>query len=196
MSTWFTPTTLEGKIVRLIPLEKTHRDGLLAAASDGNLWELWYTAVPSSKSIDNYINTALKEQLNNKSLPFVVMEKSTNKIIGSTRFLNIEPENRRLEIGNTWYAKSSQRTGVNTECKLLLLRYAFEKLEAIAVEFRTHWHNHQSRNAIERLGAKQDGVLRNHKIMSDGLIRDTVVFSIIQNEWPSVKKSLEFKMQR
>lgn len=168
----------------------------MEAASDGRLWELWYTTVPSISTIDQYIETALKEQASQKALPFVVVEKSTNTIVGSTRFLNIETENRRLEIGSTWYAKRVQRTGVNTECKFLLLQHAFEMLNCIAVEFRTHWHNHQSRNAIERLGAKQDGVLRNHKIIGDGLIRDTVVFSILNTEWPSVKQSLRFKLQQ
>lgn len=195
MSNWITLTTLEGKIVNLVPLEQSHKDGLCEVVSDGNLWELWYTSVPYKDAIDNYIEVALKEQANQKSLPFVVIENSSGKIVGATRYLNIEAEHRRLEIGFTFYAKSFQRTGVNTECKYLLLKHAFEKLNCIAVEFRTHWHNHPSRNAIERLGAKQDGVLRNHKIMGDGLIRDTVVYSILNTEWPSVKRSLEFKMQ-
>lgn len=194
MSTWIAPTTLEGNIIKLVPLELHHREGLVDAVSDGNLWELWYSAVPGKDTIDHYINVALKEQSNQISLPFVVIEKSSGKIVGATRYLNIEADHKRLEIGYTFYAKSVQRTGVNTECKYLLLRHAFETLQCIAVEFRTHWHNHPSRNAIARLGAKQDGVLRNHKITGDGLIRDTVVFSIIQNEWPSVKRALEFKI--
>ena len=196
MKHWLEPTDLDGNIVKLIPLNKLHRKGLLNAASDGNLWELWYTSVPSEKTIFEYIEFALNEQSLKRSLPFVVIEKSTNKIIGSTRYCNAEPKHKRLEIGYTWYAKSAQKTGVNTECKFLLLRHAFENLRAIAVEFRTHWHNFSSRNAILRLGAKQDGVLRNHQIEHDGIIRDTVVFSIIDNEWKAVKKSLEFKMRR
>lgn len=196
MHNWIAPITLEGNLVTLIPLEPRHREGLLEAVSDGNLWELWYSAVPGKDTIDNYITVALNEQEAQKSLPFVVIEKASGKIVGATRYLNIEAEHKRLEIGYTFYAKSFQRTGVNTECKYLLLQHAFETLQCIAVEFRTHWHNHPSRNAIARLGAKQDGVLRNHKIMGDGLIRDTVVFSIIQNEWPSVKQSLQFKLHR
>jgi RimJ/RimL family protein N-acetyltransferase len=195
MNTWIKPTTLEGKIVKLVPLEINHREGLIEAVSDGNLSELWYTAVPSKNTIDKYIEAALKEQANEKSLPFVVIEKASGKIIGATRYLNIEAEHQRLEIGYTFYAKSVQRTGVNTECKYLLLQHAFETLQCIAVEFRTHWHNQPSRIAIERLGAKLDGVLRNHKIMGDGLIRDTVVYSILNTEWPSVKQSLEFKLK-
>ncbi len=196
MNNWLKPIELEGKFVKLVPLNFNHKKGILNAAADGNLWELWYTSVPSEKTIEQYIDFALKEQNLRRSLPFVVIEKSTNKIIGSTRYCNAEPEHKRLEIGYTWYAKSFQKTGVNTECKFLLLRYAFETLGAIAVEFRTHWHNHPSRNAIERLGAKQDGILRNHRIEIDGTIRDTVVFSIIENEWKAVKKSLEYKMNK
>jgi RimJ/RimL family protein N-acetyltransferase len=127
-------------------------------------------------------------------MPFIVRDKESNKIVGCTRYFNVDEVNHRLEIGYTWYAESVQRTSVNTECKYLLLSHAFEKLDAIAVEFRTHWHNHKSRAAIARLGAKQDGVLRNHQRSADGIYRDTVVFSIINLEWPAVKKSLEFKL--
>jgi RimJ/RimL family protein N-acetyltransferase len=125
----------------------------------------------------------------------VVIDLKTDEIIGSTRFCNATPQFRRVEIGYTWYAKSYQRTGVNTECELLLLRHAFEHLHAIAVEFRTNWHNHASRNATLRLGAKQDGVLRNHRIDTEGIMRDTVIFSIIDTEWPAVKKNLKYKMK-
>lgn len=124
------------------------------------------------------------------------LDKSTGKIIGTTRYCNIDVPNKRLEIGYTWYAKSYQKTGVNKACKYLLLQHAFEKLNAIAVEFRTHWHNHPSRTAILKLGAKQDGILRSHRIQADGSLRDTVVFSIIQPEWTTVKKSLEFQMHK
>lgn len=191
---WFNPTELVGKNVKLLPLEKEHRDALLAAASDGKLWNLWFTSVPSEQTIDAYIETALKEQNQGVSLPFVVVEMATNSVIGSTRFCNAAPADRRAEIGYTWYAASYQRTGINTECKYLLLKHAFENLDAIAVEFRTNWHNQRSRAAILRLGAKQDGVLRNHKIEPDGTLRDTVVFSIINQEWLAVKKGLEHKM--
>ena len=194
MPNWLNPITLDGLKVALVPLEETHRDDLLKAAADGNQWELWFTSVPSEKTIDTYLETALQEQSDGKSLPFAVFSKVENKLIGTTRYCNVEAENRRLEIGYTWYAKSFQRTGVNTECKYLLLRHAFESLDTIAVEFRTNWFNHRSRNAILRLGAKQDGVLRNHRIDKDGVLRDTVVFSIIQSEWKTVKRALEYEM--
>lgn len=196
MNHWLTPTPLKGKKVDLIPLNPSHKEALLKAANDGNLSELWYTSVPTSESIDAYLDFAFEEQKKGNSAAFVVLDKTNNKIIGTTRYCNATPAYRRLEIGYTWYAKTYQRTGVNTECKFLLLQYAFETLKAIAVEFRTHWHNHPSRNAILRLGAKQDGVLRNHRIDAEGCMRDTVVFSIIESEWKAVKKSLQFKMNR
>lgn len=180
----------------LIPLEKSHRDDLLKAAADGELWNIWYTFIPSEETIDGYLETAFREQESGKSLPFAVVNNADGRLIGTSRYCNIESENRRLEIGHTWYAKSFQRTGVNTECKYLLLRHAFEELATIAVEFRTNWFNHRSRNAILRLGAKQDGILRNHRIDQRGLLRDTVVFSIIQSEWGTVKKSLEYGMSK
>ncbi len=193
MPNWLNSVKLEGKRVDLIPLEKSHRDDLLKAAADGELWN-WYTFIPSQETIDGYLETALREQAGGKSLPFAVVNRADGRLIGTTRYCNIESENRRLEIGHTWYAKSFQRTGVNTECKYLLLRHAFEDLDTIAVEFRTNWFNHRSRNAILRLGAKQDGILRNHRIDQQGLLRDTVVFSIIQSEWKTVKKSLEYEV--
>ncbi|MDC6366172.1 MULTISPECIES: GNAT family N-acetyltransferase [Flavobacteriaceae] len=196
MQTWLSPVTLEGSLVKLIPLQKSHTTDLLDAASDGNLWDLWFTSVPSEKTIEAYIDTALKTQEEDTALPWAVVDKATNKIIGSTRYLNAEGPNRRLEIGATWYAKRVQRTGINTECKYLLLKHAFETLKSIAVEFRTHSHNHASRNAILRLGAKQDGILRNHRIIADGSYRDTVVFSILESEWPTVKTSLEYRMNK
>ena len=129
-------------------------------------------------------------------MPFVVHDNATGDIVGCTRYFNVDASNRRLEIGHTWYATHAQRTAINTECKLLLLTHAFEKLKCVAVEFRTHWFNHASREAIARLGAKQDGVLRNHQILPDGSYRDTVVFSIIENEWPAVKRHLTFLLER
>jgi len=196
MIDWQNPITLEGEHVKLIPLQMNQKENILAATADGKLWELWYTSVPSSQNIEKYIQTALNQFQNKTSLPFVVVDKKTNSIIGSTRYCNIDSQNRRLEIGYTWYSKSFQRTGVNTECKYLLLKNAFENYKTIAVEFRTHRFNHKSRNAILRLGAKQDGVLRNHRIHEDGAIRDSVVFSIIESEWLAVRKSLEFMMRR
>jgi RimJ/RimL family protein N-acetyltransferase len=193
MEPWTTPVILEGRGVTLLPLALSHVDGLGAAASDGELWNLWYTSVPHPDQTADYVRTALELQAAHNALPFVVIENATRAVIGTTRYCNIDNRNQRLEIGYTWYAKRFQRTGVNTECKLLLLRHAFEQLGAIAVEFRTHWINHASRNAIARLGAKQDGVLRQHHKNADGSYRDTVVFSIINSEWPMVKNHLEYK---
>jgi len=194
--TWLEETKLVGTIVTLIPLQRKHADALIEAASDGKLWELWFTSIPTPETIDIYIEKALNDHSLGRALPFAVVDNATGDIIGSTRLCDISPENDRVEIGYTWYAKRHQKTGVNTECKYLLLRYAFEQLNVIATEFRTHWHNHVSRAAIARLGAKQDGVLRNHKKDKDGFYRDTVVFSIIDHEWPMVKHSLAYKMKR
>ena len=192
---WLYETTLKGKLVTLAPLKREHTSELLDAATDGELWNLWYTSIPNSKTIDAYLNQAFTDQSNGRALLFAVIDNATQKIIGSTRYCNADTFNKRVEIGYTWYAKSFQRTGINTECKYLLLTHAFETLDAIAVEFRTHWHNHASRAAIARLGAKQDGILRNHQKSAEGIYRDTVVFSIIDQEWPTVKKSLEYKMK-
>ncbi|WP_420603162.1 GNAT family N-acetyltransferase [Flagellimonas sp.] len=196
MQTWLKPVVLEGNLVKLAPLETTHVAALLEAASDGNLWELWYTSVPSEETVESYVKTALAEQKNGLALPFVIIDKKSGDVVGTTRYLNVDSKNKRVEIGATWYAKRMQRTGINTECKYMLLKHAFETLNTIAVEFRTHFHNHPSRNAILRLGAKQDGILRNHSIDHNGFLRDTVVFSILNSEWPTVKKSLEFKMEK
>ncbi|MGX1927724.1 GNAT family N-acetyltransferase [Flagellimonas sp. 2504JD4-2] len=196
MQTWLNPIVLEGNLVKLVPLEMSHIPALLEAASDGKLWELWYTSVPSADTVEHYVQTVLDEQKADLALPFAIVEKATGDIVGSTRYLNADSRNKRVEIGATWYAKRTQRTGINTECKHLLLTHAFETLNTIAVEFRTHFHNHLSRNAILRLGAKQEGIIRNHRIDHNGLVRDTVIFSILDNEWPAVKKSLEFKMQK
>jgi len=160
------------------------------------LWKLWFTSVPDANTTDSYIQTALEQYKDKTSIPFAVIDKASGKIIGSTRYCNINSQHNRLEIGYTWYARSFQRTGINTECKYLLLQHAFEVFNCIAVEFRTHWFNEKSRAAITRLGAKQDGVLRNHRIDKSGRMRDTVVFSIIANEWPVVKQGLEYKMKR
>ena len=193
---WLFETELIGKHISLLPLNKSHRDALVSAASDGNLWELWFTGIPSEETVDATIEFALSEKLKGRSQPFVVIDNNSGNIIGSTRFCNAVPENRRVEIGYTWYSKSYQRSFVNAECKLLMLSHAFEKLDAIAVEFRTHWFNHASRTAISKLGAKQDGVLRNHSIDAEGVYRDTVVFSIIDNEWVTAKKSLLFRLTK
>ena len=196
MESWLKAVQLEGETIRLRPLLSSDREALLMAAGDGELWKLWFTSVPSQETIDKYIATALNEQALGLALPFVVEDKQSAKIIGSTRYCNAVAQHRRLEIGYTWYGKSCQRTSINTQCKLLLLEYAFTNLRAIPVEFRTHWHNQASRAAIARLGAKQDGVLRNHSIEADGAYRDTVVFSILESEWPSVRKGLRSKLAR
>lgn len=193
---WLYKTTLKGNLVTLTPLKREHADALVGAASDGELWNLWYTSVPSSKTIDAYLDQAFRDQDAGRALLFAVVDNTTQNVIGTTRYCNADNLNHRVEIGYTWYAKSFQRTGVNTECKYLLLTHAFETLNAIAVEFRTHWHNQISRNAIARLGAKQDGILRNHQKNAEGIYRDTVVFSIIDQEWPTVKKNLMYKMDR
>ena len=196
MTNWFNTISLEGKKVKLIPLLESHKDGLLAAASDGALWEIWYTSVPSAQTIDDYISAALLEKQKGLEYPFVVVNKADGRIIGCTRYYGATPHHRRLEIGYTWYAKTYQRTGVNTECKLLLLGHAFEKMNCIAVQFMTDWHNEKSRTAIARIGAKQDGILRQHRINNDGSYRDSVVFSITNHEWDDVKKALEQKMAK
>lgn len=192
---WIEPRSLEGQHVILEPLDREHLDDLRRAARDGELWRLWYTSVPSPEATEVYIEDALAMRQAG-AMPFVVRHRESDDIIGSTRFCNVDAANRRLEIGYTWYARRFQRTAVNTESKLLLLQHAFETLGAIAVEFRTHWHNLPSRHAIARLGAKQDGVLRNHQVMPDGSYRDTVVFSIIASEWPAVRYSLRFRLER
>ena len=190
------PVTLIGRHARLEPLGPEHAEGLAAAVADGDLWKLWYTAVPRPEHVADYIATALAMRANLGAMPFVIRDQRDDRIVGCTRYYNVEAAHRRVEIGYTWHAASVQRTGINTECKQMLLAHAFETLKCIAVEFRTSWMNHQSRTAIARLGAKQDGVLRNHQITAEGILRDTVVFSIIESEWPAVKRHLAFKLDR
>jgi len=189
-----TPVTLEGQHVRLEPLSSAHEESLIAAADDGELWNSTVTIVPSRATIGAYIATALNAQAEGHALPFVIIQKSTGKIVGSTRYFHIERDHRRLEIGYTWLAASAQRTPVNTESKLLLLTHAFEHLGCIRVEFVTDVLNQQSRTAILRLGANQEGILRNHMIMPNGRYRDSVCFSIIKAEWPAVKAGLQAKL--
>ena len=195
-NTWLTDVQLDAKSITLAPLTHSHVAPLLEAASDGELWNLWFTQVPSIDTIEDYVQEALRQKDEGVALPFVVIEKSTGTVIGSTRFCNADANNHRVEIGYTWYAKRVQKTAVNTESKLLLLTHAFETLNTIAVEFRTSWHNHGSRQAIARLGAKQDGVLRNHQKLRNGGYRDTVVFSIINSEWCAVKAHLHFQLNK
>jgi RimJ/RimL family protein N-acetyltransferase len=190
------PVRLTGDVVTLEPLGPEHHDGLVAAASDGRLWEYWYTSVPSPDGMAADIESRLAMQAAGTMLPFVVRRLADGVVVGETTYCNAEPDVPRVEIGYTWTARSAQRTGVNAESKLLLLTYAFDELGCLAVEFRTHWHNHQSRTAIARLGAKQDGVLRNHRRMPDGSLRDTVVFSILDTEWPAVRSGLRHRLDR
>ncbi len=189
------PVTLTGRHVQLEPLAAVHHDALIAEASDGELWKLWYTSVPSPQTMRSWLETALSMRAHD-DLAFAIRDMRDGSIVGSTRYFRVDAANRRLELGHTWYARRAQRTGINTEAKLLLLGHAFEALNCIAVELRTHWMNQQSREAIARLGAKQDGVLRNHQRMADGTLRDTVVFSIIDAEWPTVKRHLQYKLER
>ena len=190
---WLEPVTLRGPHARLEPLSPAHREGLVDAVKDGELWKLWYTSVPKPENMQKEIDRRLSLQAAGTMLPFTVFD-AEGAIAGMTTYMNVDAANRRVEIGSTWYAKRVQRTPLNTQCKLLLLTHAFETLDCIAVEFRTHFFNHQSRRAIERLGAKQDGILRNHQIAPNGTLRDTVVFSIIASEWPTVKAHLNFQL--
>ena len=188
------PVTLRGAHVALEPLAREHEAGLKAAAADGELWRLWYTSIPAPDRTLEWIDAALDMRAKLGALPFVVREPSIDDIVGSTRYFNVDAANRRLEIGHTWYAKRVQRTALNTEAKLLLLTHAFETLDCIAVEFRTSFFNFASREAIARLGAKQDGILRHHQLLPDGSLRDTVVFSIVAAEWSTVKRNLVWRL--
>ena len=191
-SRFLEPVTLAGTHATLEPLAPSHLESVAAAAADGELWKLWYTSVPAPESAGRWLDTALDMRERLGAMPFVVRDNASGDVVGSTRYFNVDAANRRLEIGHTWYARRAQRTAINTECKLLLLTHAFESLHCIAVEFRTHWFNHRSREAILRLGAKQDGVLRNHQLLADGSRRDTVVYSIVDGEWPAVRAHLKF----
>ena len=186
---WLEPIELTGAIVTLVPLEMGHVEPLRAAVLDGEFWKLWFAKVPSPDQMESYVVQAI-EDAKKGNIAFAVSLNKTNKIVGTTRFYNVDEITRRPMLGYTWYAKSVCKTGVNSESKLLLLQYVFEQKKAIAVEFRTHYFNEVSRTSIERLGAKQDGVLRSHQRMPDGSIRDTVVYSILRHEWPAVKSNL------
>lgn len=190
---WLEPITLRGPYARLEPLSHDHRDGLVEAVKDGSLPNLWYTAIPQPENMAKEIDSRLGLQAAGSMLPFTVFDVE-DRISGMTTYMNVDTPNRRVEIGSTWYARRVQRSAVNTQCKLLLLTHAFEKLDCIAVEFRTHFFNHQSRRGIERLGAKQDGILRSHQIAPNGTLRDTVVYSIIASEWPTVKAHLNYQL--
>ena len=193
--TWLEPITLADDRARLEPTSLAHADDLAAASADGGLDQLWYTTVPAPEGVPAEIERRLGLQAAGSMLPFTVIDPASGRAVGMTTYMNADETNRRLEIGSTWYRKSAQRTGLNTACKHLLLRHAFEALDCNAVEFRTHFMNRQSRAAIERLGAKLDGVLRNHMIMPNGTLRDTCVFSVIRTEWPAVAANLQHQMR-
>jgi RimJ/RimL family protein N-acetyltransferase len=186
--------SLHGQQVSVVPLSHSHHDDLVEALKDGELWNLWYTTIPTPDRLRSEIDRRLELQKQGSMIPFAVIEKSTNEAVGMTTFMNIDAVNRRVEIGSTWYRKRVQRSALNTECKLLLLTHAFEQISCIAVEFRTNFFNQQSRVAIERLGAKLDGVLRQHQIAGNGILRDTCVYSILDREWPTVKAHLTHQL--
>lgn len=190
------PITLEGRGVRLEPLTPGHRDGLVAAATDGKLWELWFTSVPEPDQVESYIADALEGQNAGTMLPWAVRDLGSGKVVGTTRFHDIVAAADRVEIGWTWYARSAQRTNINTTCKLLLFTHAFETLGCKVVGLRTDNFNLASQRAIEALGAKKDGVIRHHLPRRDGSVRDSHVYSVLASEWPDVKKALEFRMKR
>jgi RimJ/RimL family protein N-acetyltransferase len=190
------PTVLEGRGIRLEPLAEHHHDALVTAASDGNLWELWYTAVAAPDGMRDYIASALKGQRDGHMMPWVVRDAASGAVIGSTRYHDIVPAIDRVEIGYTWYALSRQRTHVNTTCKLLLLTHAFETLGGKVVGLRTDNFNFRSQRAIEGLGAKKDGVIRHYSARRDGTVRDTVMYSILLAEWRDVKRHLELRLDR
>ena len=192
---WLSPIELQGAHCALKPLAPEHHDGLVDAANDGDLSKLWYTAIPSPERMRAEIARRLDLQALGSMLPFTSVD-ATGRIAGMTTYMNIDAVHKRVEIGSTWTAARMQRSPFNTECKLLLLGHAFEQLGCIAVEFRTHFFNQQSRSAIERLGAKLDGILRNHSRASNGTLRDTCVYSILESEWPTVKAHLQWQLAK
>ncbi|MCF2858341.1 GNAT family N-acetyltransferase [Pseudoalteromonas sp. SMS1] len=191
--TWLKSVALEGDVVLLEPMQLAHADSLVSAVQDGQSWKLWYASVPSPEGMYKYVETAV-ESAKNGQPAYVVRTKADRRIVGTTRFYDVKAQHRRASIGYTWYANSVKKTAVNTECKYLLMKYLFESSEALSLEFKTHYFNQTSRAAIERLGAKLDGVLRSHQIMRDGSIRDTAVYSILAHEWPTVKNHLLAKL--
>ena len=193
---WLEPITLCGPGVRLELLDPLHHDNLVEATNDGQLWTYWYTSVPKPEDVAAEIQRRLGLFAQQSMLPFAVVDEASGKAVGMTTYMNADASNRRVEIGSTWLRRSVQRSSLNTQCKLLLLTHAFETMDCIAVEFRTHYFNQQSRAAIERLGAKLDGILRNHQICANGTMRDTCVYSIIATEWPTVKAHLNFQANR
>ena len=192
---WPDSITLQGPHAGLRPLSHEHHDALCEATRDGELWKLWYTSVPSPEGMRAEIARRLDLRASGSMLPFTVFD-AAGRAVGMTTYMNIDAVNKRVEIGSTWYGRSAQRTPLNTQCKRLLLGHAFEALDCIAVEFRTHRLNTQSRHAIERLGAQQDGILRAHSVAADGSLRDTAVYSIIAGEWPAVRSHLDWQLAK
>ncbi|KAA9394512.1 GNAT family N-acetyltransferase [Kocuria coralli] len=192
--TYFDAPVLENEFVRLEPLSLSHHDDLVAAVRVGELWRTWYTSIPSPEAMADVITQRLALHGKGAMVPWAVIDPRSGAAVGMTTYLNIDPVNRRLEVGSTWLGKAAHGTRINPAAKVLLLSRAFEDLGCGAVELRTHWHNRQSRAAIEKLGAKQDGVLRNHMVLSNGTVRDTVVYSIIDGEWPAVKVALQQRL--
>ena len=192
---WPAPVTLEGTHATLVPLAIEHEAGLVDAARDGELWKLWYTSVPSPDAMRADIERRLGLQARGSMLPFTVID-ADGRIAGETTYMNIDAANKRVEIGSTWYASRVQRSPLNTECKRMLLSHAFDTLGCIAVEFRTHRLNTQSRRAIERIGAQLDGILRAHTRTADGLLRDTAVYSITAAEWPTIQQHLAWQLAK
>ena len=193
---WLERVTLKGQHATLLPLDPAQNAELANAVRDGELWNLWYTAIPKPEAMQAEIARRLKLQEAGSMLAFAVQSVASGKIVGMTTYMNVDAAVKRVEIGSTWYAQSAQKSPINTECKLMLLRHAFEALDCPVVEFRTSYFNHASRNAILRLGAKQDGILRNHSRHADGSLRDTVVFSIVAAEWPAVKTHLSYQLSK
>lgn len=196
MLIWPPEFAVSGDHVRIETLSHDHLGDLTDAAADGELHKLWYTMIPKPEDMGAEIAARLAKRETGSMLPFAIIDIASGRAVGMTTYMNIDAANRRVEIGSTWYAKSAQRGPLNTECKLLLLQHAFETLDCIAVEFRTHFVNMQSRRAIERLGAKFDGVLRSHMIMANGTIRDTACYSIIASEWSTVKANLTWQLEK
>jgi N-acetyltransferase len=192
---WREQPTLQGQHVLLRPMLRSDGPAIVEAASDGKLWELFYTNVPSAEMIEAYLDTAEREASYSRAMPFVVIDKASGRLVGATRYMRMKADARRLEIGTTFYAKSAQRSPINSEAKLLLLTHAFEVMECLCVQLRTSGMNFTSQRAIERLGAKRDGLLRNHSI-TNGLVRDVVVYSILANEWEGVKRNLQMRLMR
>ena len=196
MSGFVEPVTLTGeRWVALEPLSREHVPEIAAAATDGELGRLWFTAAPAAEAVETWVDMRLAAQTPDTGLTFVVRSLD-GTLVGSSSYMGVDAPNRRLEIGNTWYVASARRTGINSETKLLMLGHAFDELGCVAVEFRTHFFNFTSRAAIERLGAKLDGILRSHQVLPDGSRRDTVVYSILDIEWPAVRSNLRFRLDR